>query len=89
MLIGQLYVLLGGTLWIFMLLKERKKSHLYLYVPFVRDIFYSILSLRYDCALRGACRARHMSVCGGPLLMGGMTLRWGWDLVCSANIPSR
>ena len=28
-------------------------------------------------ALRGVCRARPMRVCGGPLLMGGMMVRWG------------
>ena len=46
-------------------------------------------SLRNGCALRNACRARPMSVCGGHLLMGGMMMRWGWDRVCSAIIPSR
>ncbi len=44
-------------------------------------------SLRDGCALRGACRARPMSVCGGPLLMGGLMMRWGWVRVCSATIP--
>ena len=34
-------------------------------------------SQRVGCALRGACRARLMSVCGGPLPMGGMMMRWG------------
>jgi len=46
-------------------------------------------SLCDGCALRGACRARPMRVCGGPMLMGGMLMRWGWDRVCSATIPSR
>jgi hypothetical protein len=47
------------------------------------------LSLRNSCALRGACRARPMSVGGGPLLMGGLMMRWGWERVCSVTIPSR
>ena len=47
------------------------------------------LSLCDDRALRGACRARPISVCGGPLLMGGLVMRCGRDRVCSANIPSR
>ena len=34
-------------------------------------------SLRDCCALRGACRARLMSGCGGPLLMGILMMRWG------------
>jgi hypothetical protein len=31
--------------------------------------------LRDGCAIRGACRARPMSVYGGPLLMGGQMMR--------------
>ncbi len=46
-------------------------------------------SLRDGCALRGACRARHVNIYGGSLLMGGLAMRWGWDLVWSATIPSR
>ena len=34
-------------------------------------------SLRDGCALRGAGRARPMSVRGAPLLMGGLMMRWG------------
>jgi len=41
-------------------------------------------SLCDGCALRGP-----MSVCGGPLLIGGQMMRWGWDRVPSATIPSR
>ena len=32
-------------------------------------------SLCDGCALRGACRARPMSVCGCPLRMGGLMMR--------------
>jgi len=39
-------------------------------------------SLRDGCALWGACRARLVSVCGGPLPMGGLMMRWGWGRVC-------
>ena len=46
-------------------------------------------SLCDGCALRGACRARPMSVCGGPLLLGGLMMRRGRVRVCSATIPSR
>jgi hypothetical protein len=47
-------------------------------------------SLRDGFALQGACRARLVSLCGGPLLMGGVMMRWGWDqAVCSATIPSK
>ncbi len=45
-------------------------------------------SLRDGCALRGACRARPVNIYGGPLLLGGLAMRWGWDLVWSATIPS-
>ena len=34
-------------------------------------------SLRYGGDFRGACRARSMSVCGAPPLMGGLMVRWG------------
>ena len=34
-------------------------------------------SLRDGFSLLGACRARPMSVCDGPLLMSGMMMRWG------------
>ena len=46
-------------------------------------------SLRDGCALRSACRARLANIDGGPLLLGGLAMRWGWDLVWSAIIPSR
>ena len=46
-------------------------------------------SLRDGCALRGACRARLVNIYGGPLLLGGLAMRRGWDLVWSATIPSR
>jgi len=34
-------------------------------------------SLRDGGALRGACRTRPMSVCGGPMLTGWPMVRWG------------
>ena len=48
-----------------------------------------IHDLRDGCALRGACRARPMNMYGGPLLLGGVAMRWGWDLVWSATISSK
>ena len=40
------------------------------------------------CTLRGACRARPMGVGGGPLLMGGLVMRWGWARVCLVSISA-
>ena len=52
----------------------------------VREVHRNIpapSSLRDGGALRGACRARPMSVCGGPLMMGCSMVRWGCIRVCS------